>query len=95
MQDRVLAPVPVPDETFVHLFFDCPHTNKVLSNFIQTFLQDLNLHNNDVKKKFFFMGFNNLTEKVDNVFISTLAVSIMFYIWECKLHKKSLQMRDC
>jgi hypothetical protein len=86
LQAPVPALVPVPDETFIHLFFDCPHTSKVMNNFIQTFLPDLNLH--EAKKFFFFMGLNTNTDKIDNVFISTLAVSIMFYIWECKLQKK-------
>jgi hypothetical protein len=86
LQAPVPALVPVPDETFIHLFFDCPHTSKVMNNFIQTFLPDLNLH--EAKKNFFFMGLNTNTDKIDNVFISTLAVSIMFYIWECKLQKK-------
>jgi hypothetical protein len=27
LQAPVRTPVPVPDEMFIHLFFDCPHTN--------------------------------------------------------------------
>jgi hypothetical protein len=34
------------------------------------------------------MGVNPLTDKRDNFFVSTLAIVILFYIWECKLQKK-------
>jgi hypothetical protein len=40
------------------------------------------------KKQFLFLGNNAATDMRDNLFISMLALSIMFYIWECKLQKR-------
>jgi hypothetical protein len=39
--------------------------------------------------RFLFCGINTVTEKRDNFFLSTVAISIMLYIrvWECKLRK--------
>jgi hypothetical protein len=39
-------------------------------------------------RKFLFTGTNAVSNKIDNVFISALSVTICFFIWECKLQKK-------
>jgi hypothetical protein len=87
-----LAPVPVhtdtPDESFIHLFFECNSTKIALSNFYAKYLPEWSNFSNEAKKKFLFMGVNPSTDKRDNFFISTLAIVILFYIWECKLQKK-------
>jgi hypothetical protein len=60
----------------------------VLDRFIANFLPELNLNTAQKKLKFFFLGMNPITSKVDNVFLETVAIMFMFYIWECKLQKK-------
>jgi hypothetical protein len=79
---------PAPDESFGHLFFNCRFTNKVISDFVNRYLHDLNLITEERKKLFFFLGSNPNTGKTDNYFILTIASVAMYYIWECKLKKK-------
>jgi hypothetical protein len=79
--------VPAPDESFYHLFFECPYTRTVLQNFITRFLYDLNFDNERKKRAFFFTGSNPATGKVDNMFLLGIATVSMYHIWECKLKK--------
>jgi hypothetical protein len=81
-------PAVVPDETFIHLFYECPHTSGPINNFFRVFLNDMRLDNNMKEKKILFLGNNVATDMRDNLFISTLAITVMFYIWECKLQKR-------
>jgi hypothetical protein len=77
-----------PDETFSHLFFYCPSTNLVLNQFYISYI-DGGPNPEEIKiKKLFFFGINPLTNKIDNFFISTVAITAMHFIWECKLQKK-------
>jgi hypothetical protein len=75
------------EETFEHLFFSCPHTNKVLNTFFAEFLHDLNLNLDTEKKSFLFTGINPITNSNENCFLSSIAKLICYYIWDCKLKK--------
>jgi hypothetical protein len=97
-----LVPVPIParprnpqiipqlhanvhDETFVHLFFDCKFTKDVLKKFNEKFFMiDFDSH----FKKFIFTGIIPGITK-PNSFLMTMASAITYYIWQCKLQKKS------
>jgi hypothetical protein len=84
-------PVPnphVPDETFEHLFFNCVHTRNALDGFFPRYFDAEDFPSEASKKKFLFTGTNCDTDKIDNFFLSTVAISLMFYIWECKLQKR-------
>jgi hypothetical protein len=48
--------VPVPDETFVHLFFDCPITKTTIDRFCDSYLPELDMRTDNKKKEFFFYG---------------------------------------
>jgi hypothetical protein len=77
-----------PDECFLHLFFECNSVNPILTKFAADYLPELTL-NDDVKlKKFFFLGTNPRSDKIDNMFFVILKITVMFYFWECKLQKK-------
>jgi exonuclease III len=76
------------DETFLHIFYECPVTNHLLKQFFRIWTPELNFLNEDEEKKFVFLGINNLTGNLDNFFISTLSIFILFYIWSCKLSKR-------
>jgi hypothetical protein len=81
--------VPVPDESFIHLFFDCPETRNTIEMFVRNMLPELNMTNdNDKLKKFFFTGINPISGLHDNFFLQAIAILAMFYIWECKLQKR-------
>jgi zinc-binding in reverse transcriptase len=81
--------IPVPDESFVHLFFECPSTRSLLNQFGTNMIPELfNPNNVQLCKKFLFTGHNPISGEIDNFFIQTIAILSMFYIWECKLQKK-------
>jgi hypothetical protein len=82
------------DETFSHLFYDCPITNKAIKSFFQKFMFDYGPLMEQDLKKFIFTGTNAVSNKIDNVFISALSVSICFYVWECKLQKKLAEVES-
>jgi hypothetical protein len=75
----------LPDESFSHLFFDCPITNRVLRSFNNEFLNNLDDQN---LKKFVFTGILP-NSQTPNRFLMTIATSINYYTWQCKLQKKS------
>jgi zinc-binding in reverse transcriptase len=81
--------IPVPDESFTHLFFDCETTNSLLYQFGRNTIPELfNPDDRESYKKFFFTGRNPLSGEIDNFFIQTMGILTMFYIWECKLQKR-------
>jgi zinc-binding in reverse transcriptase len=81
---------PVPDESFLHLFFDCRTTCSLLNQFGRNIIPELFDPNNaDTYKKLLFTGCNPTSGEIDNFFIQTVAILTMFYIWECKLQKKT------
>jgi hypothetical protein len=75
----------IPDESFVHLFFDCPITKKVLKKFNEKFLQ---LDNDILLKDFIFTGrIPNMNKP--SLFLMTVASYVCYFIWQCKLQKKT------
>ena len=72
------------DETFSHIFFDCPT--------VVTIHNTLDLHvlsrgaesNNEKKARWFGCGW---LER-ENKFVRLLHLSLQFFIWECKLKNK-------
>jgi hypothetical protein len=84
---------PVPDESFLHLFFDCPAVGNILERFFNNFLPELNLDTGTKKKNYLFLGINPTTGKIDNLFLELLSVILMWYIWECKLQKKAASIQ--
>jgi hypothetical protein len=44
--------VPVPDESFVHLFYDCESVSVVLNSFFQQYMHDCDLNTRERKKSF-------------------------------------------
>jgi hypothetical protein len=82
------------EESFEHLFYSCTHTNLVIDKFLNKFLPDAGFNDNIIKKKsFIFIGANPLTDNIDNIFLSAIAMQICYYIWSCKL-KKTLPMAE-
>jgi hypothetical protein len=79
---------PIPDESFEHLFFNCTITESALTGFFDKYFNEGHFPNILSKKKFLFTGTNWDTDIIDNFFLSTVAVILMFYIWECKLRKR-------
>jgi hypothetical protein len=77
------VPVPVPDETFKHLFFDCSVTKNLHSAFIDEFFTGLRFDNESYRTNFVFLGRVNDGPKY-NLFIHTAIMAFQFCIWEMK-----------
>ena len=81
---RKLIGISDEDETFSHIFFDCPT--------VVTIHNTLDLHvlsrgaesNNEKKARWFGCGW---LER-ENKFVRLLHLSLQFFIWECKLKNK-------
>jgi exonuclease III len=88
--------LPVPRETFLHLFFDCPETQKTLLAFEGKYLSDIDLSSLALRKKFWFFGMvkenNHMTTKC---FFQLVTITIMFYVWNCKLKKIVQSFASC
>jgi hypothetical protein len=85
---NVPVPVPIPDETFIHLFFSCAATGNVLTSVKNRLFPEINLTTDSEAKYFYFCGLNPQTKKVDNLFLQVLTKVIMYSIWESKLSKQ-------
>jgi hypothetical protein len=73
--------VPVPDETFIHLFYDCATTKNVHERFFR--LYDLP----DNARKTILLGTIDVDEPFNEI-IYIWAIFIQFCIWEMKIYKR-------
>jgi len=64
--------VPVPDETFLHLFFMCPVTSLWLTYFMNNLFMDILPQGADSLKKFWLLHFTNNEQLNNNLFFSCL-----------------------
>jgi hypothetical protein len=79
--------VPCPDETFLHLFFECDSTKSVLNRVKALLIPELINLGPEVEQKFWFTGTNFVSNKIDNVFLELVSGATMYAIWQCKLVK--------
>jgi hypothetical protein len=78
----------VPDETFLHLFFDCPVTRKWHDSFLTKYIiLPTDLTREQRLQQFFFGTLPNASE--DNSFLTFSIMLFQFCIWEEKLRKKN------
>jgi hypothetical protein len=80
-QPKLGQPAPLPDETFKHLFYDCPVTNEVLSRMTRALFHDLGLDTEEKKIYFYFIGFNPTDTRLKNLFLQICSAVIMYSIW--------------
>jgi hypothetical protein len=85
---------PLPDETFLHLFYSCPHSKKLVNGFLGKYFTMIDLNDEQQVKTFTFLGEIN-PDYQNNFFISTVAIYLSFFIWQCKLQKKIPLMENC
>jgi hypothetical protein len=79
---------PVPDETFEHLFYRCKVTSKLIRSFYEKYLPGWDFNDDTKVRKFIFMGQSHFSDSIDNFFISTVAITLNYFVWQCKLQKK-------
>jgi hypothetical protein len=76
----------VPDENFLHLFFNCTHTKLVIDGLFTRYL-DHDLRDIEGQKKILFTGMGpDFNEP--NIFLLTIMSIALHFIWQCKLQKK-------
>jgi hypothetical protein len=74
--------VPVPDETSIHLFYDCATTKKVHDRFFR--LYDLP---DNARKTIFLLGTIDVEDPFNEI-IYIWSIFIQFCIWEMKIYKR-------
>jgi exonuclease III len=80
---------PIPEETFIHLFVDCPTTSAIHNWYCSKYFP-VQLWNRSEKIQLFMLG--KLSDgSVLNKFILTMAFVVQLLIWEAKLQKRVLQ----
>jgi hypothetical protein len=86
--------LPVYRETFKHLFFDCPETDKTLKGFEEKYFNFINTR--DDRLFFWFLGGikSNPTFE-NNLFLRMTMIIIQFFIWECKINKRVQSLSSC
>jgi exonuclease III len=77
----------VPDETFRHLFFDCPVAKSLKKGFFRLGFQEWNMLTDEEWVKLWSYGKTPGTENQNNLFILCIIMLGNFYIWELKLRK--------
>ena len=73
---------PVCKESFVHLFYYCDKTNKIIAEFFQRYFT-IELPDNKV----FFSG-NISTKEDENLSLQLVLDVLRYHIWTCKLEEK-------
>ena len=74
--------LPTPEETFAHLFWDCPHTRKHINSYFDNFFPELRNQTENVKKTFWFTGCGGNTVEMHNI----SRIVHLYSIWD--LHTK-------
>jgi len=80
-------PLPRRAETFLHLFFECQHSEKYRACIISKLFPELQQANQSGLKKFWFLGILPNEQKY-NIFISGIVNTVNFAIWNYKLRKE-------
>jgi hypothetical protein len=78
---------PISEETFIHLFYECPTTTDWHEKFLSKYFTDPENLNRDQKLNFFFNGLLPGTEN-DNSFVRMAVYLFQYCIWEERLSKK-------
>jgi hypothetical protein len=79
-------------ETFLHLFYSCPHTTALREALIATNVNEVLEMTVPEKKTFWLCGYS--VNRVSKTMLSTmvLALFINAYIWDCKLKKLRMSL---
>jgi hypothetical protein len=85
--------LPVQQETFLHLFYECSYTKVIHSKAMECFFPEIILANDNIGKLFWLCGTTvDRPNMNNNVFLRAAIGSIQNYIWECKFLCKFSQL---
>ena len=79
--------IPVPDESFIHLFLECPTTFEWHNSFLAKYIPAGSWLNAEQRGELFFFGRLPGAEK-NNLFLQLSILILQYCIWEEKLRKK-------
>jgi hypothetical protein len=80
---------PLTDETFIHLFLDCPVSSRIQDWFVRRYFVNLPW-DNDQKRRFLFFGYFPGSDNF-NYFAFFVAMTIQYIIWDMKIQKRVLE----
>jgi hypothetical protein len=80
-------PRPIPSESFIHVFFYCPHSSKYRDIVEKKLFPELGNGGELVRKKFWLTAILPGMAK-NNSFLSAIVSLTNFFIWESKLRKE-------
>jgi len=78
---------PISEETFIHIFYECPTTTIWHEKFLKKYFTDPENLDRNQKIDLFFMGILPGNER-DNIFVCMATFLFQYCIWEEKLNKK-------
>ena len=73
---------------FMHLFYECEFTAKILGKMRETFVPEIRLNSITEKKVFWLCGIAPDNNHNIGIFVQLFCLTSMFIIWEHKLKKK-------
>jgi hypothetical protein len=80
-------PRPIQSESFIHVFFYCPHSSKYREKVEKKLFPELSNAGELARKKFWLTAVLPGMAK-NNSFLSAIVSLTNFFIWECKLKKE-------
>jgi len=80
---------PAPDETFIHLFYECDTTCSYFQYFENLLFPEKDFNLGDTRKRLWFFGILEDTSLKNNLFTGTCLWVLKYLIWEAKLKKKT------
>ncbi len=78
----------VPDETFMHIFFECGTVRSWHDGFLADYFPNNYVRNEQDRRNIFFLGRVHEPDS-DNFFISISILLFQYLVWEQKLRKKT------
>jgi hypothetical protein len=80
------VPVPIPDESFEHLFYGCMTTREWQSKFLECHFPPDFIASEEARKRFLLLGFH--TDYKKNILLTLSPLLFQYCIWEARLKKK-------
>jgi hypothetical protein len=82
---RTINKIIIPDETFKHIFYDCPSVKSLHEKIVQKYFSRISTLDEAEKIKFWFFGMHD--DRI-NLFVTFAILSFQYQIWRMKLKKE-------
>jgi hypothetical protein len=85
----VPVPAPIADESFKHMFLDCPTVRKLHDLFLNKYFNSMTFTTDLERARFFFYG-TVPGQKKYNIFVHASVMTFQYVVWQMKLKKRIL-----